>query len=158
MKGIEPLVATIALIIIAVSTAVMVANWQAWFLPSYAGQLANTSRTQLQCARAGLALDNITYDCRGNCLPGVMHTLTAKIRNAGDISLPLYSLYVQTSGGELFSFALNTTLELDQVLDLENVSSMDCRAINRSVSRVSVLSACTDLPAFDGSMIKWINC
>jgi FlaG/FlaF family flagellin (archaellin) len=161
MKGFEPLIATVVLIIIAVAVAATVANWQAWFLPSYSAQLGNQSLSQIQCSRAGVMLDNVTYSCGTvpNCNEGVIHTLTAKIRNTGDISLPLYKLYLENTAGQIFEFNLNTTLALDQIYTFTNTSAMDCHQINRSISRISIATACSSMPSiFDGSIITWINC
>ena len=159
MKGLDPLVATVVLIIIAVAVAATVANWQSWFLPRYAESIASESRSALQCSRAGIALENMTFDCSGNCLPGVQHTLAAKIRNIGDISLPLYRLVLENAAGEVLEFPLDTILPIDRALDYTNTSTVDCQAFSRSVARVVVTTACTSMPsAFDGSIITWINC
>jgi len=163
MKGFEPLIATVVLIIIAVAVAATIANWQAWFLPSYSEQLSNTSLSQLQCTRAGLMLDNVTYNCSNLCLPGgptgPNHTLVAKIRNTGDISLPLYKILLENTTGGIFEFNLNTTLALDQIYQFTNTSSTECQSINHSISRISVVTACPSMPSiFDGSIITWINC
>ena len=159
MKGLDPLVASVVLVIIAVAVAATVANWQSWFLPSYAQKIGEQSRTQLQCARAGVSIDNITFDCRSNCLPGVEHTLTASIRNTGDISLPLYSLVIESTAGGIIDFQINSILALDQTLTLTNTSTADCTTMNRSVAHVSILTACSDMPStFDGSIITWVNC
>jgi FlaG/FlaF family flagellin (archaellin) len=162
MKGLEPLIATIILIIIAVVVAATIANWQTWFLPSYSAQLTNQSLSQIQCTRAGLMLDNITYSCgvtSPNCQQGVIHTLTASIRNTGDISLPLYKLYLENTAGRLIEFNLNTTLALDQTYQFTNTSGMDCSGINHSISRITLVTACPSMPSiFDGSIIAWITC
>ena len=163
MKGFEPLIATVVLIIIAVAVAAMITNWQAWFLPSYSEQLANQSRTQLQCARAAIALESISYDCGGICFlggdTGPYRTLNATIRNTGDISLPLYKLLLENTTGSIFEFNLNTTLALDQTYDFTNTSSMSCFGINHSISRIALVTACLSMPSiFDGSIITWITC
>ena len=159
MKGFEPLIATVILIIIAVAVAATRANWQAWFLPSYSAQLSNTSLSQLQCTRAGVMLDNVSYNCSSLCLPGVAHTLKASVRNTGDISLPLYKLVLENTAGGIFEFNLNTTLALDQTYQFTNTSSMSCTGINHSISRISVVTACSSMPSiFDGRIITWINC
>jgi len=159
MKGFEPLIATVVLIIIAVAVAAMITNWQSWFLPSYSEQLANQSLSQLQCARAGLMLDNVTYNCSNLCLPGVNHVINATVRNTGDISLPIYKMYLENNAGQIFEFNLNTTLALDQTYDFTNTSSMSCFGINHSISRIALVTACPGMPSiFDGSIITWINC
>ncbi|MEM7813725.1 MAG: hypothetical protein QW548_02375 [Candidatus Aenigmatarchaeota archaeon] len=159
MKGFDPLIATVVLIIIAVAVSAIIANWQSWFLPSYASRIERESRSALQCSRASIALENVTFDCRGNCLPGVQHMLTATIRNTGDISLPLYDLLLENAAGATLAFPLNTILPIDRALDYTNTSAVDCQAFSRSVTRVIVTTACASMPsAFDGSIVTWINC
>lgn len=160
MKGFDPLVATIVLVVIAVGVAAMLANWQNWFLPVYSEQVGGSALTQLQCARAGMSLDNLTYNCLHDCRLGVDHTLSAAIRNNGDISLQVKKLYLESTAGNIFEFNINKTLVPDTNLDFTNTSGlMPCTGINRSIVRVSILTNCPDLPSiFDGSIITWINC
>jgi len=159
MKGLDPLIATVLLIIIAVAVAAAIANWQAWFLPSYSEHITNQSRTQLQCSRAGIMLDSISYNCSTLCLPGVAHTLKASIRNSGDISLPVYKLQLENTAGEIFEYNLGTTLALDQTFEFTNVSTAPCAGINQSISRISITTACPSMPSmFDGGIIEWIQC
>jgi len=158
MKGFDPIVATIVLIVIAVSVAMIITNWQTWFLPSYANNLGSQSNTQLQCIRAGVALDAISYNCSASCLSGVSHTLKATIRNTGDISLPIYSIYLQGRTGDVFEFKMNKTLALDETFDFTNATTSSCAALNNSISRVTIVTPCTGVSSFDGSAIAWIAC
>jgi len=158
LKGLDPIVATIVLIVIAVSVAMIITNWQTWFLPSYAENLGSQSQTQLQCIRAGVALDAISYNCSANCFPGVTHTLKATIRNTGDISLPVYSVYLQSRTGDVFEFRINKTLELDETFDFTNATTSSCAAINNSISRITLVTPCTGVSSFDGNAMTWISC
>jgi flagellin-like protein len=159
MKGLSPIIATILLVIIAVAVAAMVVNWQSLFLPQYAAGLANESRTQLQCMRAGMSVESVTYDCNNDCSEGVNHILTLNVRNIGDISLPVNSVYLVNNIGETFSFATGRTVDMDQNVQIVNISSSGCAGINKSVSAVYISTACRDMPPrLDGNIIAWINC
>ena len=156
MKGIDAYIATIILILIAIGLAVALINWQSWFLPHFSQSVSG--QNQLNCLRSGMVLQNISYNCNGDCSSGVNHTLITRIINTGDTPLTLSKVLLQTSTG-IFDYPLSSTLNPDQAFDATNVSTTSCANLNHSVSRVIIQTSCPNVPGpFDGSAMVWLNC
>lgn len=62
-KALSPLVASILLVSITLTLIYLVSNWSTTTTSSRMKTIGERSDTEIQCSSAGLAIDNVSYNC-----------------------------------------------------------------------------------------------
>lgn len=62
-KGVSPLIASVLLVSITLAVIYLVSNWALSFASKETGIIQQGSDTEIQCSSAGLAIDNVSYNC-----------------------------------------------------------------------------------------------
>lgn len=62
-KAVSPLIATVLLVSITLTAVFILSSWSINFATKHTGLIGDKSDTQIQCSGAGLAIDNVSYNC-----------------------------------------------------------------------------------------------
>ncbi len=62
-KAVSPLIASVLLVSITLTLIYLVANWSLGFTSGRTATITAQGDTNIQCSSAGLAIDNVSYNC-----------------------------------------------------------------------------------------------
>ena len=158
MKGMEPLIAAVLLIAIALMIAIMIYQWQTSYIHEYADDLKDSTQKKLVCDRADLSFVNISYDCTNNCEAGTGHILEIKLKNYGDVGIGIEKIYLKNTTGSLFEYP-GGSLDVGEVKKFANTSTTSCHGINKTLEEILVITDCPNLfLSIPADKINWVNC
>jgi len=163
MKGLEPIVSAVIILMITVVAGVTVSGWLSTFSTQKAADIKNLTNEQLSCKFADIYIKNSTYNCNNDCSSGIAHTITATVVNSGKKLVNINKIVVQNTTGSIYSLNLNETksLNIGDTITLVNITSASCSGINRTIDKIIISSLNCPLPASDsvsGSGVTFINC
>ncbi len=98
MKAVSALIASVLLLAITLTIVFIISNWSTSFTAKQTGIIQGGSDTQIQCSSAGLAIDNVSYNCTSG-------KLMMEAYNSG--TKDLYDLKMQVLLGNGSSYTLN---------------------------------------------------
>jgi hypothetical protein len=163
MKGINELITFAVLVSMAIVIAIIVSGWLIPFSNEQTGTIENQTRDKLICQDAYLYIKNVTYNCSSECSVSAIRNLSIEVKNSGTVKIRIDNVYIINTTGSFFSFALNETktINIDDTIILENISTMACSGINNSISKVRVISTNCPGTAYDnfpGSDVSFLSC
>ena len=97
-KGVNPLIATILLLLISLSIAGMLYSWLASYTTEKTSQATQSSEEQFTCSNAGFRIISCDYSTGS---PG---TAQVKIESTGDIDLNSFTLFFEYTDGNIGRF------------------------------------------------------
>lgn len=62
-KAVSPLIASVLLVSITLTAVYILSNWSSAFASKQSTLISGKSDTGIQCSSAGLAIDNVSYNC-----------------------------------------------------------------------------------------------
>jgi lipopolysaccharide export LptBFGC system permease protein LptF len=163
MKGINELITFAVLVSMAVTIAMIVSGWLIPFSREQTGTIENQTREKLACQDASLYIKNVTYNCSSDCSVNTIRNLTIEVKNSGTLKIRIDNIYIINTTGSFFYFSLNETktINIDDTIILENISTMACSGINNSISKVRVIATNCPGTAYDnfpGSDVTFLDC
>lgn len=99
MKGADPLIIAILMIIITVTTASIISGWATSLFQSQGQELKNQTTTKLACQMASFYVRNVSVACNYNCFTGSPYSLNASVENTGSQSVSLSNIIITLSNG-----------------------------------------------------------
>ena len=162
-KATSPLIGAPLLILITISVALLMSGWLTTFSREETGSISNKTSQELSCQYAQLYIRSVNFDCNNSCASGILHNLTVRVENLGEIPISINQLYVENTTGNLFTFNLNETksLSVGDRVDITNLSSADCSGINNSIDNLRIVSINCPSTAYDrfpGEDVTYTNC
>lgn len=163
MKGLEPVISAVLMLMIAIAAGVVVSGWVSTFSTEKAKNIRNYTQDQLACNFAGLYIKNATYNCSNSCAAGVQHTTLVTIVNSGKKQFSIDSIVLQNTTGSIYSLKLNVTknLNIGETVTLTNVSLGSCSGINKTIDKIITSSINCPVSASDslsGGSITYLEC
>lgn len=140
-KAVSPLIATVLLVSITLTAIFILSSWSTNFATKQTGLIGGKSDTQIQCSSAGLAIDNVSYNCTSGKL--MMEAYNSGSKDLSDFRIQLlltntssYNLNaepnVTMSGGDtqvFYNSSINVTLALiDRIILKSNVCPSTARS------------------------------
>jgi hypothetical protein len=98
MKAVSVLIASVLLLAITLTIVFIISNWSSSFTARQAGIIQGGSDTQIQCSSAGLAIDNVSYNCASG-------RLSLEAYNSGSKDLSDFRIHMLLTNSS--SYALN---------------------------------------------------
>jgi len=98
-KAVSPLIATVLLVSITLTAIFILSSWSVNFATKQTGLIGDKSDTQIQCSSAGLAIDNVSYNCTSG-------KLMMEAYNSGTKDLSDFRIQVLLKNGS--SYTVNT--------------------------------------------------
>ena len=163
MKGISPLLSSVLLIAIIVSSSLVISQWSSELSSSQATKIANQTNERLSCQFANLYVKNATLFCNNNCNFGTRHTINISVVNSGKRSVQIDSFALRNTTGNLTVFMLNETkiIQPDATIVATNVTFDNCSPFNRTIDRLVINSLNCPANAYDsfpGSSVDYVAC
>jgi len=128
-KGVSPVLATVLLLLIAVSVAVMYFTWIVSFTGEHISEAESVGSKQIKCSNAGITITNCSYD------KGATELVSVTIENTGSIDLNGFKVIVMYTD-ESSDSNKNNNLYLD--VGASGVAYITANA-SKTVSRVKVI-------------------
>lgn len=162
MKGVDPILAGVLMILLSIVIAVMISGWLSTTTQQTGTTIKNQTKEQLNCNFANFYIRNVTYNCSDNCSAGVSHNLTIELVNSGSIAIDVDEINIQNTTGSVFIFNINrTTFSAGDIKYLTNVSTTACNGTNHTIEYVIVSSMACPATAYDkypGNMVNFVDC
>ncbi|MBS3056101.1 MAG: hypothetical protein J4473_01560 [Candidatus Aenigmarchaeota archaeon] len=162
-KGVDPLIASAVLIIIAVASWIIVSNWVKQISSDQAETIKNQSETSLRCTYADMYIDRFIIDCNSTCT-NANHTIITIVKNSGEIPIYASNIYITNKTGSVFSFSANITkIGAGDMVNLTILSEADCTGFNSSSKIKEILVSSTNCPSdaydsFDANDVEFQRC
>lgn len=86
-KAVSPLIATVLLVSITLTAIFILSSWSTNFATKQTGLIGGKSDTQIQCSSAGLAIDNVSYNCTSGKL--MMEALNSGSKDLSDFRIQM---------------------------------------------------------------------
>ncbi len=153
MKAVSPLIASVLLVSITLTAIYLVSNWTTIFTTRGAGIIQERGDNELQCSSAGLALDNVSYNCTSG-------KLMFEAYNSGSKDLENLKISMLLTNGSSYTLNVepNSTLYSGDTQILFNSSAnVSYSLINRVIlkSDICPFSARSEL---EGAKITSYGC
>ncbi len=97
-KAVSPLIASVLLVSITLTAIYLVSNWSSMLASKETNIIKERSGTEIQCSSAGLAIDNVSYNCTSG-------KLMMEAYNSGTKDLSDFRMQMLLTNGS--SYALN---------------------------------------------------
>lgn len=97
-KAVSPLIASVLLISITLTMVYLLSNWTTTFASKESRIIEGKSSTEIQCSSAGLAIDNVSYNCTAG-------KFSMEAYNSGSKDLTDFRIQVLLKNGS--SYTLN---------------------------------------------------
>ncbi|HLD85329.1 MAG TPA: hypothetical protein VI968_02110 [archaeon] len=163
MKGLEPIVSAVMMLMIAIAAGAVVSGWVSTFSSEKAKNIRNYTQDQLSCNFAGLYIKNATYNCSNSCAAGVQHTTVVTVVNSGKKQIAIDSIVLQNATGSVYNLRINATqnINIGETVTIMNVSMGSCSGINKTIDKVIISSINCPASASDslsGGSVAYIEC
>ncbi len=163
MKGASVLMASVVLVLITVVASIFLSGWMSTTTTAQTDRIKNDTETQLKCQFADIYIKNATYNCNSDCAAGTAHTLSLTVVNSGKKGVLVNTMYIRNTTGHVTALLLNETktLNVGDMLTVQNVTSTSCTGINNTIEVISMSTITCPATAYDsiqGGDVTYINC
>jgi hypothetical protein len=110
MKGADPLIISVILIVVAITAATIISTWSTTLYSGQADELRNQSVSASSCKFASFYVSNVSVSCNNNCFTGYPYQLNASIENTGIQSLYFSGVFVTLTNGTSYVLSTDETL------------------------------------------------
>ncbi len=86
-KAVSPLIASVLLVSITLAAVFILSSWSVNFATKQSGLIGDKSDTGIQCSSAGLAIDNVSYNCTSGKL--MMEAYNSGSKDLADFRMQL---------------------------------------------------------------------
>lgn len=152
-KAVSPLIASVLLVSITLTAVYLVSNWALSFTSKESGIIQQRSDTEIQCSSAGLAIDNVSYNCTSGKL--MMEAYNSGTKDLTDFRI---QLILTNSSSYNLNAEPNTTLYSGDTAIFYNSSvNMSFSLIDRVILKSNICPSTARSP-LEASKITGYGC